>query len=181
MLYSVVDWATATEKSRRPAKPPTSLTDLVHQVATTERVKKQLKAWKSVRYLRGDDGFEDQDVYGVTIEFLTAWRDRNYGALADLRTRMFARGKTLGEIAGEMRLDFGAFVLTEFEVIELENEAPTRWEVRGIATVNGESGSFECRWTIEDENGDLGYGRPSGKWRIVNCSPSVWRRSESAR
>ena len=81
-------------------------------------------------------------------------------------------------MAGQLREAFDGFVLSEFRVTELENTAPVIWLSRGKATVNDSPGTFECRWTVEEADGSLGYGSDSALWRLVFCDPTVWRRSE---
>ena len=81
-------------------------------------------------------------------------------------------------MAGRLREVFEGLVLSEFRVTELENTAPAIWLSRGEATVNDSLGAFECRWTVEEDDGSFGYGSDSALWRLVFCDPTVWRRGE---
>ena len=85
------------------------------------------------------------------------------------------RNTTPGKLAGQLSKEFEGFVLSEFRVTELENTAAAIWVSRGEATVNGMPGTFECRWTMEEADGR--YGSESALWRLVFCSPTVWRPS----
>jgi len=178
MLFAVVDWATATIKSQRPVEPKPSWRELAKQIRDNRKVKEQLNTWESATLAAGDPGLGDHEIYRLTAGFLNSWRETNYGALADYCSRRMAGVKRKGQHAGEMRELFDGFTLTDFDVAEVENSAPAIWLSRGTATVNGESGTFECRWLIEDDDGNLGYGDESANWRLVFCSPSVWRRDE---
>ena len=179
MLFALVDWAAATGKARQPEAPKPTLRGLVRQMVATARMKSRVKAWKPSRLLVSDARFEDHEINALTVEFLTGWRERNFGALARFPSRQFGeRETTLGKMAGRLREVFEGFVLSEFRVTELENTAPAIWLSRGEATVNDSPGTFECRWTVEEADGSLGYGSDSALWRLVFCDSTVWRRSE---
>lgn len=179
MFFSVIDWATAVEKSRKPPKPEPSLSEVLGQLRDNERVKKRLRDWSAGTYVRGDSAFEGHDVYRRTTEFLTAWQNRNYGALADLQSHLFALRKSQSEVAGELRREFEGFDLTEFSVMKLRHEAPAICEADGEAVVNGDPGLFTCRWLLENETGEAAFGSPRATWRVVHCWPHVWRRAET--
>ena len=172
MLFAVVDWAVATAKARQPEAPKPTPRETFQQTRTTARM---LEAWISSRLSDSDAGFEDHDIHSLTVKFLSNWRERNFGALARFP---MSRETTPGKMAGQLRKDFEGSVLSEFRVTELENTAPAIWVSRGEATVNGTPGTFECRWTIEEADGNFEYGSDSALWRLVFCDSTVWRRSE---
>ena len=179
MLFAVVDWATATKKVRQPEAPKTSFREVLRQMASTRKTKKELETWKPSRLSVSDVSFKDHEIYTLTVQFLTGWRECNFGALACLPSRRLdKRGTTLGQMAGRLREVFEGFDLSEFRVTDLENTAPAIWLSRGEATVNDSLGTFECRWTVEEADGSFGYGSDSAQWRLVFCAPTVWRRNE---
>ena len=179
MLFAVVDWATATKKAQQPEAPKPTLRGVIGQMATNARMKRMLEGWKPSRLSVSDARFGDHEIFAVTVEFLTGWRENNFGALSRFPSRQFGRKETtLGQMAGQLREAFDGFVLSEFRVTELENTAPAIWLSRGEATMNGSPGTFECRWTLEEADGGFGYGSDSALWRLVFCDPTVWRRSE---
>ena len=179
MLFAVVDWATATKKVRQPEPAKTSFREVLHQMASNRKIKKELETWKPSRLSVSDVSFKDHEIYTLTVEFLTGWRRNNFGALSRFPSRQFGRkGTTLGQMAGQLREVFDGFVLSEFRVTELENIAPVVWLSRGEATVNESPGTLECRWTLEEADGGFGYGSDSALWRLVFCDPTVWRRSQ---
>ena len=178
MLFAVVDWAAAAEKARQPAAPQPTLRETFQKMGDTTRIKKMLDAWKPSRLSVSDPGFEDHEIYSLTVEFLASWRARNFGALARFPTRQFGNKETTpGKMAGQLREVFQGFVLSEFRVTELENTAAAIWVSKGEATVNDTPGTFECRWTMEEDNGSFGYGSDTALRRLVFCDPTVWRRS----
>ena len=176
MLFAVVDWAAATRKAGEPEPPSPTLHGLAQQIAATARAKAKVEAWQRSLLSSADASFEGHEIHVLTGEFLAGWHERNFGKLARLWSRKFAGGgKSIGEIAGRLRESFEGFALSEFRVTELENTAPAIWLSRGEATVNDAPGSFECRWTIDEDDG-FGYGSDSALWRLVFCDPTVWKR-----
>ena len=179
MLFAVVDWATATRRARQPEAPKPTIRELVGQRATTRSMKRKMDAWKPSWLSVSDAGFEEHEIHALTVEFLSNWRSRNFGALARFPSRRVGeRETTLGQMAGRLRDAFEGFALSEFRVTELENTAPAIWLSRGEATRNDSPGTFECRWIVEEIDGRFGYGSDSALWRLVFCDPTVWRRSE---
>ena len=179
MLFAVADWATATRKARQPETPKPTLREVLRQIATNARTKKKLEGWKPSHVSVSDAQFDDHEIHALTVEFLTSWRERNFGALARFPSRQFRRGTaTPGRMAGQLREAFDGFVLSGFRVIELENTAPAIWLSRGEATVNESPGTFECRWILEEPDGSSGYGSDSALWCLVFCDPTVWGRSD---
>ena len=81
MLFAVVDWATATKKARQPEAPEPTLGGVLRQMATTAKMKKMVEAWMPSRLSVSDTHFEDHEIYTLTVEFLTGWHERNFGAL----------------------------------------------------------------------------------------------------
>ena len=180
MLFAVVDWSTATKKVRQPEPANTSFQEVLRQMASNRKIKKELETWKPSRLSVSDVNFKDHEIYTLTVQFLTGWRECNFGALALLPSnRLDKRDATTGQLAGGLRDVFEGFTLSEFRVTELENAAPAIWLSRGEAIVNESPGTFECRWTLEEADGRLGYGSDSALWRLVFCDPTVWRRANN--
>ena len=179
MLFAVADWAAGTENARQPEAPTPTIRETIQQMGDTARIKKMLDAWNPTHLSDSDAGFEDHEIHSLTVEFLTNWRARNFGALARFPTRQFgSREKTPSQMAGQLRDEFKGFVLSDFRVTALENIAPAIWVSKGEAAVNGMPGTFECRWTIDEADGTLGFGSDSAVRRLVFCDPNtVWKRS----
>ncbi len=119
-------------------------------------------------------------MHGLAVEFPTACREQNFGALARFpRRHLDMQGMSPNQIAGRLREDFERFVVSDFRVTELENTAPAIWLSRGEATMNHTPGAFECRWIIANPDGSPGYGSGSALWYLVFCNPhTIWRASE---
>ena len=176
MLFALVDWSKAKVQKATPPPRSPSLRDAFRSIRERQRVKELIDVWQATSLSQVDEQFASHEIFNCTVNFLSAWRHRNFGALARFASWRIAKGEQGGRIAGEMRESFTPFILTDFEVTELENSAPPIWFARGTAVVNGDRGNFECRWLIEKEDGTGGFGSPSAQWRLGFCDPTVWRR-----
>lgn len=176
MLFALTDWAKATTKSREPKKPEPGLRDTFRQMVRTSQVNAKVAAWQPQTLGPANPEFNSHGLYTHTTSFFEAWRSRNFGALAEFPTRQFLdRGRSTPEIAGRLRKQFDGFDLSEYEITELENSAPAIWLARGTATVNGNAGTFECRWLVEEPDGTFGFGSDSAVWRLAFCEPWIWK------
>ena len=135
MLFALFEWAAATRKARQPETPKLTLCRIVGQMVTTAKLKRKVEAWRPSRLLASDPRLEDHEIHALTVEFLTGWRERNFGALARFPSRQFGKLETtLGQMAARLREGFKGFVLSEFRVTELDNTAQAIWLSRGEAT-----------------------------------------------
>ena len=84
MLFALVDWAAATRKAHEQKAPKPTFIGVVQQIVTTERMKAGVATWERSRLSVSDARFGDHAIHALTVEFLTRWRERNFGALAPL-------------------------------------------------------------------------------------------------
>jgi hypothetical protein len=176
LLFAVADWAVAVRKEEKPTRKPPRLWDSIKQMAETQKVKRKIEQWEASSLSIVDPGFKDHLMLSRTADFMNAWRARNFGVMSGLASYFVRHDESSGRVAGLLRSRFDGFLLTQFEVTELENDAPAIWLTRGTATVNGEIGAFECRWILEEDDGTTGFGSETAEWRLVFCDPSIWRR-----
>ena len=175
MLFALADWAEATRRSSIPAPRNPTIRETLRQLAENRRVRRELDAWTRTSYTCEDDEFRNHELLHLTNSFLEAWRNSNFGALAALASYRVGKQKSKSRLAGELREVFDCCHLTEFEVDELEHRAPVIWLTRGTAVMNRRLGTFECRWLLEDADGNSGFGSVAAEWRLVFCDASVWR------
>ena len=175
LLFAVVDWARAERNAEAPVEEQRTWREILERLAHNRDTRAALDGWSSVSYGLDDEGFADLDAFKRTVAFFVAWRDRNYGELTKFDNKVLIQNRSLGERAGEMRELFDAFELKDWSVVTISNSAPAVWTVRGEAIVNGLTGSFECRWNLQSEDGMPGFNVPEAELRLASCGPSVWQ------
>ena len=89
MLFALVDWAEATTKSRQPEEPEPTFKEFVQGMAKNAKIKAKLGEWESSHLSVVDAGFDDHELYALTVEFLTAWRDQNFRGASALPEQGF--------------------------------------------------------------------------------------------
>ena len=174
LLFALDDWAKATIKAQRPADPEPQLREVFAQLAKTQRLKQGTEAWEPQSFSQSDAGFNEHEIAERTRDFMNAWESGNYGMLATFQRRMLVAGDSPGAQAGQMRDLFDFFHLSEYELSEIDNEAPVIYNVHGTATVNGQPGTFKCRWILEEDDGTPAPLSETAQWGLVFCNPTIW-------
>ena len=174
LLFALDDWAKATIKAHRPADPEPQLREVFAQLAKTQRLKQGTEAWEPQSFSQSDAGFNEHEIAERTRDFMNAWESGNYGMLATFQRRMLVAGDSPGAQAGQMRDLFDFFHLSEYELSEIDNEAPVIYNVHGTATVNGQPGTFKCRWILEEDDGTPAPLSETAQWGLVFCNPTIW-------
>lgn len=174
LLFALDDWAKATTKAQKPSKPEPKWRDVFAQQAKTERLKQHNAAWQPQTLSQGDKGFGDQEITALTNGFMEAWQAANYGRMAEFQRGCLVTGQALGHQAGQIRELFDFFHLTDFELMEIDNEAPVIYNVRGTAEVNGQPGTLKLRWIREEADGTPAPLSDTASWGLVFCNPSIW-------
>ena len=175
LIFAVADWATATTRSRQPQPEEPTWSQVISKLQKNRKDKELIAQWSPTTFTADDPAFGDHVITVKTQQFLHAWTNRNYGSLATFENRMYVTDKADSRIAGEMRERFESWTLEDFEILGLDNSALAVWVSRGTAEVNGEAGSFECRWVRQREDGFAAIGEEPGDWRLTDCSPTVWK------
>ena len=125
LLFAVLDWKEAKdaeiEKEQKLAEKPT-IRQLLRQIKHSRKNLKLGAAWEA-HSLTLDHPEEDHSgAYKTCIDFLTAWLNKNYGALGSFlynATKMSA-----GRKAGEARQLYSVTELKSWQILEAYRPAP---------------------------------------------------------
>ena len=108
------------------------------------------------------------------IEFLDAWKSRNYGTMAK---RLGARDdRPVKARAGEVRSYYEDLVLKEFTIQTVRDTAASvsKAEVRGAGTQYGQAfdgvGTF-CLAQLDEKFKPVIQGEAGGNWFVTNWTP----------
>ena len=176
LFFSVVDWVEASEKAAEPAEPQPTIRETLSKLADNERIKQEIAEFQRSTLVASDQGFDEDEMVRLTICFFDTWKRKNWGSLRDFVAFRDRKNSTFGALAGELKELFGAFTLEDFEMCDVVHQAPALRLVHGTATVNGQRGSFECRWTFENEDGKVMLPSEGGSPKLFFCSPSIFKR-----
>jgi hypothetical protein len=179
-LFAVRDWAVKAEGDlieAPPPKPEKSWSDLFRQIRENEEDKKRLQSWTPRQLAVGKDvpitGEPDIFVEGsperTVVEFLSYWKAKNYGRMAEYLTDTFG---PIRKVAGQVRETYGSTVLNRFEIDQITEQAPaiSIIQVRLWYCRKEDSGDrvVEFRLLSQDAKGNpVVCTKPGAKWRLA--------------
>lgn len=131
-LFAAREWALRVEQGLIKAQPEEhkkTWSELVQQIRENELDKVLLAAWEPRILITGEviPNTGDPSVFAESspeqklAEFLTFWKLRNYGRMAQCLPSMF--GGTVKKLAGQVREMYGSKHLEEFEFQKVTDEA----------------------------------------------------------
>lgn len=181
-LFATRDWAMRAEQGlidAPPEKPEKSWREVLHQIKENQEDKKRLEAWRPRSLVVGADlpatglptEFKEQSPERTVVEFLTYWKARNYGRMAEYRLSMLKA--PIKKMAGEVRDIYDSTRLDEFEIEQSEDESPAVTNVdvrlRYFENETWVDRVVSIRVLAEDEGGNpTARGKPGARWRITN-------------
>ena len=173
MVLALVDWADAKESERKDQENdlPQTLSQMIARKQESKHRIERMRQWEKRVINRGDASFAAHEAFQLTEDFMSAWQAANYGRIAQLAHRVWYKGQSDGEVAGEMRRKFEAYQIEGYEYHEIDSTTNNVWEVRGSAAVNGSAVDFAYRWAIELADQWTGGPGDEGPRRLVNCEP----------
>ena len=141
LMIALVDWAydKSSEEERRSEhekKARFSFGDLATLIRDTELEKREMAAFvPTVNYGPFDENLEESTPEIAFVDFLTGWKDRNFGRMAK-RVRNSTQ-KPINQLAGQLRNDAMYVHLTEFEILSVRQVTVARAEA--IVRMNGKT------------------------------------------
>lgn len=175
-LFATADWARRIEQGKENAPPPEpepSWSDVLAKLQQVATEKARIEAWKPrdvVDLANPRQGSPE----AALINFLNAWKARNYGVMA--RWLGAFDNRPLNTRAGQVRGYYEHLALQDF-MIEAVNDkaaAVSEIEVRGRGTQYGRSfdGLGAVRLVQMDESGQpVVHGHSGGIWFVMNWNP----------
>lgn len=174
LMIALVDWAVdkSNEGERvreHQAATEFSLTDLAEKVRRNAAMKRTLDEFEPREYLGPfhDNVDEDSPEFAV-LEFLTCWKSRNFGKLAQRAVNL--NQQSINKLAGQLRRDAEFVELKDFEIRSVRQPTVARAEaiaflrgktLRGL--VEGEFMIVAFRYTAD---GDVAMPADAGHWSI---------------
>ena len=175
-LFATADWARRIERGEKDAPPPEpepSWSDVRAKVQLVASEKARVDAWKPREGVDLASPMEGSPEAAL-INFLNAWKARNYGAMARWLGAFDKR--PLNTRAGQVRSYYEHLAIKEFMIENISDKSAvvSEIEVRGRGTQYGRS--FDGRGTVRlvrmDEGGQpVSHGHSGGIWFVMNWNP----------
>ncbi len=145
------------------------------------QMQKAIDAWKarsiSTEYLQAIQNpaaVEKGSPEAVVLEFLTFWKKRNYGKMAELLQEK--KAKNLQTSVREVRQQFENYMVKDYSIKRIVDAAPAIAQIDVEVSLSSDSISVP-RWTFrlirENEKGEtVSANLAGGQWRFVWVLPS---------
>ena len=181
-LFAAADWARQVEQGKKNAPPPepeSTWQEVLAKVQANQEMKRALDDWRPRERVDNDNPISGSPEAAL-IEFLNAWKSRNFGLMAK---RLSPNDRqTLSARAGRVREFFKSLELLEFTLEAPCDQAAAVSEitVRGRGLQYGEG--FDClgkfRIVHLDQSGQpVIHGQPGGTWFVMTWNP--WQEAKS--
>ena len=174
LMIALVDWAhdkTSEEDRIRElqSSAPVSFQDLAQRIRKNESVRRVMEAFEPREILGPFTGSLDKTSPEFAIvDFMTCWKDRNYGKMADRATNFMQY--SVKKMAGELRRDAELIELAKFEVRSVRQVTVARAEavvfLKGATPKAHVDGEFQIVAFKHTANGDLPMPADRGKWLV---------------
>ena len=174
LMIALVDWAhdKSNENDRKREQQSTSgvsFRDVTKSLLKLEDDKRAMAAFEA-REIIGpfkDSLDADSPEYAI-LEFLTCWKDRNYGKLAERAVNR--PEQSIRKLAGQLHRDSEVIELHEFEVRSVRRSTVARADATAFLKGKAPSGHVEGEFRIMafryTENGEIAMPSTPGKWLV---------------
>jgi hypothetical protein len=182
-LFAVREWAYKVEQKevKAPPEQPSSIwRDIFRTLQDNAKLQSQLKEWHPRSLQVGLDisasgepeAYEHGGPEQKLVEYLTHWRKRNYGKMAQcLAVSTLRLHKSINALAGELREYYEPRILKSFTLLEVQDSAPAVTLIQARLFFEehdeGRGHVVEYRLLFESETGKaVTRGAPEGRWGV---------------
>ena len=174
LMIALVDWAydKTSEKERKREQQSASaisFRDLAKRLRKLEEDKRVMRAFEPQEKIGPfNDGLDEDSPEFAVIDFLTCWKVRNYGKMAERAVNLVQH--SIKKLAGQLRMDSQLVELVEFEVRSIRQSTVARADatvfLTGKTTKGSVQGEFQITAFRHTANGDVAMPDVPGKWLV---------------
>ncbi len=169
MLFAIADWKKSKEKDVASEKDEPSLIDAIRRAKSmhneTKRNMALLDRWEEHEVSLENPSEPDREVLDSYAAYCTAWKNGNYGRLADFLPNFTNKSK--GAMAGEARETYAGYPISMFEILSIVRPAAAI----AVATIrfqsNGQSWDAKIRAARFDDNNQPAAEWETGSWKVM--------------
>lgn len=169
MLFAIADWKKSKEKGVSSEKDEPSLIDALRKAKSihdeTKKSMALLDRWEEHEVSLEDPSKPDREVFDSYVAYCTAWKNGNYGELADYLPNFTKKSK--GAMAGEARETYAGHPISNFEIISIMRPAASI----AVATIRFQSSKLG--WDAEihiarfDDSDQPACEWEPGSWKVM--------------
>lgn len=169
MLFAIADWKKSKEKVATSEKDESSLIDAIRKAKSihdeTKKNMALLDKWEEHEVSLENPSKPDQEVLESYVAYCTAWKNENFGRLADFLPNFTNKSK--GAMAGEARETYAGHPITDFIITSIVRPAAAI----AVATIqfksNDQSWGSEIRFARFDDRNQPAAEWEAGSWKVT--------------
>ncbi len=177
MLFSVADWATATQKAAAPKDTQPSWRDTLASLTRNAAYTKYQREFIPSILNASDPGFTSNKMVMLASELLNAWAHGRWGIVAKFTPPILRGSNSDGQSARHAKETFERYALTEWTIDSMTYDQASTAEIRAQAKVNDRSTELRFRlvfWTLD---GNVAIpGQDDGTWSLAVWAPNTYFR-----
>ena len=175
LLYSVADWAKATEKAATPKDRQPTFRESVGQLARNIRYRKRSDEFVPWTLDPREPDFASNPAAAAATDFLEAWCHKRWQLVVPFMSNPLPEGKSDGQAAKFVKETFDTYPIDDYMITNLTFDAVSSIEIRASATVAGELQNIQFRmleWTV---GGSLAMPGDEGThWSLAVSAPRTF-------
>ena len=169
MLFAIADWAKSKENVATSEKDESSLIDAIRKAKSihdeTKKNRALLDKWEEHEVSLENPSKPDKEVLESYVAYCTAWKNGNFGRLADFLPNFTNKSK--GAMAGEARETYVGHPITDFIITSIVRPAAAI----AVATIqfksNDQSWDSEIRLARFDDRNQPAAEWEAGSWKVT--------------
>lgn len=169
MLFAIADWKKSQEEVATTEKEEPSQIDAIKEAKSMhDKTKKNmvlLDKWEEHEVSLVNPSKPDQEVIESYVAYCTAWKNGNYGRLADFLPNFTNKSK--GAMAGEARETYAGHPISSFDIMTIARPAAAIAVARIRFQANGLSWDAEIHITRFDDRNQPACEWESGSWKVM--------------
>ena len=164
--------------SQKPTEKEETFTETVQRLQETKAYRKRIEAWKArpditPNWMLSSDtecNFDEEEPEQTLVEFLQAWKSKNYGIMGKLT--VYFDNRPIKQRAGQIREHMSELILQDACIMRIKDEAPAISEIECLLIFSVGKESIEEIHTFRMIYGDnhsnpLLRFRAGGSWRVI--------------
>lgn len=181
MLFAITDWKKSKEKVAVPEKDKPSFIDSVREFkAIQAEVKKNrvlLDSWEEHNVSLEKPSKPDREVLDSYVAYCTAWKNGNYGRLADFLPNLTNKSK--GAMAGEAREIYAEHPISDFRILSIVRPAAAIAIAAIRFQLDDQSWDTEIRFARFDERNQPAAEWEAGSWKAMQYGTAPFQNTVS--
>ncbi len=184
-LFVIRDWIISkrTEEDRikkyQEENKKVTWKELVEQINELDKTKKALNTWEPrkitqeyINKINSESSVEKDSPEEMVVNFLDYWNNKNFGMMAKLYSEFYT--DNYKKFAGDIRSEYDHQKLINYNIIQINDEAPSITEIYLMATIEQDDIEerkikFRCIYEM-GKHETVPRNLKTGQWKVITAN-----------